>query len=116
MKDLAKRFGDNWKARKFPTSGTLLLALSGGIDSMTLAHLLKAIGVSFAAAHCNFSLRGKDSDEDEAFVQHWCNANGVTCHATTFHTNTIATQRRQSIQVVARELRYEWFNKLLHDH
>lgn len=112
MKDLAQRFADNWKAKGFPANGTMLLALSGGIDSMVLAHLLKAAKIPFAGAHCNFSLRGKDADEDAAFVQDWCAANEVPCHQIQFDTKRMASEQKQSIQVAARELRYNWFAAL----
>src|SRR3954468_5645869 len=112
MKDLASRFSHNWKARRFPTQGQILLALSGGIDSMALAHLLKANGIPFAAAHCNFSLRGVDADEDTRFVESWCRQQGITCHVARFDTKKIAAERKQSIQLAARELRYEWFEAL----
>jgi tRNA(Ile)-lysidine synthase len=115
MKDLAQRFSEHWKTKKFPT-GQMLLALSGGIDSMVLAHLLRKAGISFAAAHCNFMLRGKDADDDTAFVQEWCATNDVRCHTISFDTKMLAARRRQSIQTTARDLRYEWFETLRKEH
>ena len=58
----------------------LLVALSGGVDSMVLAHILLKSGVSFEVAHCNFRLRGRESDGDEDFVKSWCNRNGLKGH------------------------------------
>jgi tRNA(Ile)-lysidine synthase len=116
MKDLAQRFSEHWKAKGFPRNKTVLLALSGGVDSMVLAHLLRDSSISFAAAHCNFSLRGNDADDDAAFVQEWCNQNGIACHQRTFKTKEIATERKQSIQVTARALRYDWFDALRRTH
>ena len=117
MDNLQQRFIAHWKARNFAKSGdTVLLALSGGIDSMALAHLLLAADISFAVAHCNFSLRGKDSDDDEAFVADWCRAHQIVFHTTRFDTAEIARQTGKSIQLAARDLRYEWFEKIRSEH
>ena len=117
MKDLQQQFIAHWNERGFGTGrGTLLLALSGGIDSMVLAHLLLTAGIPFAAAHCNFGLRGRDADDDADFVQEWCSKHSVICHLEVFDTALLATQRKQSIQVAARELRYQWFEALRLEH
>ncbi len=116
MKDLAQRFAEGWKQKRFPTGEKVLLALSGGLDSMTLAHLLQASRIPFAAAHCNFSLRGKDSDDDAAFVESWCAANSIFCHVKRFDTAAFAAQSGSSIQVSARDLRYAWFEALRNEH
>ncbi len=89
-----------------------LLALSGGVDSTCLGHLLKAAGVKFSIAHYNFGLRGEDSDEDEAFVRSLAR----TWNASLFieHASPKAfEQSGKSIQMVARELRYTWFERLM---
>jgi tRNA(Ile)-lysidine synthase len=90
-----------------------LLGLSGGKDSMTLLVMLVKSGVYVEAAHCNFSLRGEESDGDELFVRNYCEQLGVKLHVKSFDTKKEAAQRGESIQAVARELRYSWFNQLL---
>src|SRR4051812_24260766 len=117
MNALQQRFNAHWEARRFGTSvQPVLLALSGGVDSMALARLLLDAGVGLACAHCNFGLRGEASDGDAAFVAEWCAANGVTLHVKEFDTAAVAEGRRQSIQLAARELRYEWFDTLRKEH
>ena len=90
----------------------LLVAVSGGIDSMCLAEKVRQSGEPFAIAHCNFSLRGADSDADEAFVRTWAARYGITCHVKRFETSAYATQEGISIEMAARRLRYHWFGEL----
>lgn len=90
----------------------VLVALSGGADSVALLHLLLALGYPCIAAHCNFHLRGRESDRDEAFVRSLCSRLGVTLHCTDFDTSRIAREQHLSIEMVARELRYRWFESL----
>lgn len=90
----------------------LLLAISGGLDSVALAWLCKAEGLNFSMAHCNFNLRGKDSDEDEVFVRNLAEKIGVACHVKSFDTRKDLSNPNQSIQLIARELRYNWFEEL----
>lgn len=89
----------------------LLLAVSGGIDSMYLANRAPELypGARFAVVHCNFALRGEESDADEQFVRSWCEDKGMECIVTRFDTGTHATQNGISIEMAARELRYRWF-------
>ncbi|MCY1483756.1 tRNA(Ile)-lysidine synthase [compost metagenome] len=94
----------------------LLLALSGGIDSMVLAHLLKQSGYTVWLAHCNFQLRGKESDEDEEFIRNFASENNFELFVTTFDTNSFAKDNKLSIQVAARQLRYIWFHQLLQEN
>ena len=91
-----------------------LLAVSGGIDSMCLADLwLRCFGAgSFAIAHCNFHLRGEESDGDEALVTKWAEENGVRMHRVDFDTVSYASENGLSIEMAARELRYRWFGEL----
>ena len=95
-----------------------LLAVSGGIDSMCLADLwLRAFGPeNCAIAHCNFSLRGEDSDADEALVTQWAQSHGVRLHKTSFETLQYASENGLSIEMAARELRYRWFGQLCQEH
>ena len=95
-----------------------LLAVSGGIDSMCLADLwLRAFGPeNCAIAHCNFNLRGEDSDADEALVTQWAQSHGVRLHKTSFETLQYASENGLSIEMAARELRYRWFGQLCQEH
>lgn len=94
----------------------LLVAVSGGIDSMCLAQKVRQSGEPFAVAHCNFGLRGADSDADEALVRSWAAANGVTCHVKSFDTAAYASANGISIEMAARRLRYHWFGELCREH
>lgn len=100
----------------FTLKGKNLLAISGGVDSVVLFHLLKDSEVPFAAAHCNFKLRGKDSDKDERFVRDLCKAHHVEFFTKSFDTEVFAKQNGISIQMAARELRYSWFAQLVSEH
>ncbi len=95
------------------TGDRILLATSGGIDSVALWKLVEESGIDYAIAHCNFNLRGKESDEDEAFVRNLADKAGVQFHCKSFDTLHFAQQNRISIQMAARELRYVWFNGLI---
>lgn len=101
-----------------PEKETALLAVSGGIDSICLASLFlnSSLGRRFAVAHCNFHLRGEDSDSDEALVAAWCGRNGVRYHKADFDTEQYASSHNVSIEMAARELRYDWFASLCKDN
>lgn len=101
-----------------PEKETALLAVSGGIDSICLASLFlnSSAGRRFAVAHCNFHLRGEDSDSDEALVAAWCWRNGVRYHKADFDTEQYASSHSVSIEMAARELRYDWFASLCKDN
>ena len=86
-----------------------LLGVSGGIDSMCLAETYLGNGRPFGIAHCNFRLRGAESDGDEAFVREWAEAHGVPCHVARFDTRAYASEHGVSIEMAARELRYRFF-------
>lgn len=94
----------------------LLLAISGGVDSVVLAHLLKMGDFNFALAHCNFSLRGKESDADESFCKALATRLSVPFYSIRFDAATYARSHKLSIQVAARNLRYNWFNEILSHH
>lgn len=100
-----------------PEKETALLAVSGGIDSICLASLFlnSSAGRKLAVAHCNFHLRGEDSDSDEALVAAWCGRNGVRYHKADFDTEQYASSHNVSIEMAARELRYDWFASLCKD-
>ena len=91
----------------------LLVAISGGIDSVVLTHLLHALHFDFALIHCNFKLRYDDSDMDEVFVQKIATEFHIPCYTKSFETKTFADEKGLSIQMAARELRYNWFNEIL---
>lgn len=99
-----------------PEENKMLVACSGGIDSMTLAHLLKALNCEFSLVHCNFKLRTNDSDLDESFVKGFGKTNGIQTFVQQFETKSYADSKKISIQMAARELRYSYFNSLLEEH
>ena len=94
----------------------LLVAVSGGIDSMCLAEKVRLEGGPFAIAHCNFGLRDEESDSDEAFVKAWADSHGITCHVRRFETSAYAAKEGISIEMAARRLRYHWFGQLCREH
>lgn len=89
-----------------------LVALSGGADSVALLLYLIERGEAAAAAHCNFALRGAESDRDESFVRQLCEKRGVRLHVTRFDTQAEARAHHESIEMAARRLRYAWFAEL----
>lgn len=92
-----------------------MLAVSGGVDSVVMLHLFKEAGFSVGVAHCNFKLRGKESDADEAFVQEISKKLNVPFFAEHFDTEAFAWENDLSTQMAARELRYGWFDSLLEE-
>ena len=92
-----------------------LVALSGGADSVALLRVLLALGYRVEAAHCNFHLRGEESDRDEQFCLRLAQKLGVDLHRAHFDTQTYASLHHQSIELAARNLRYEWFGRLCQD-
>lgn len=93
----------------------LLIACSGGLDSVVLAHLMKQMDCGIALAHCNFSLRGKESDDDEMFVIGLAKKMEIPVFTETFDTKKFAEEHKVSTQMAARELRYAWFYEILKD-
>jgi tRNA(Ile)-lysidine synthase len=96
----------------FSKDDKLLLAISGGQDSVFLFHLLLECGYNFSAAHCNFQLRGNDSTLDEEFVKKLCASNKIKYHIKAFDTKTEAKILKLGTQEIARKLRYDWFDEL----
>lgn len=90
----------------------ILLTVSGGIDSMVMLHLFIKSNYHFAVAHCNFGLRGNESDGDEALVKQICTKNNIVLFTNKFDTLNYATENKISTQMAARTLRYDWFNEL----
>ena len=95
--------------------GLHLVALSGGADSVALLLILKDLGYRVEAAHCNFHLRGEESDRDEEFVKDLCKKKNVPLHLIHFDTNEYANLHQVSIEMAARDLRYSYFHQLLND-
>ena len=90
----------------------LLIAISGGIDSVALAHLCQKSNLNFSLAHCNFNLRAEESNKDEAFVEELAEDLDVEVFIQNFDTEAYAKAHKRSIQMAARELRYDWFKEL----
>lgn len=93
----------------------VLVALSGGADSVALACVLQDLGYKIEAAHCNFCLRGAESDRDEAFVTDFCQRRKIVLHRRCFSTHAYAHEHHVSIEMAARTLRYDFFEQLLQE-
>ncbi len=104
------------KEELFTTKDQILLAVSGGMDSMAMVYLFKQAGFPFGIAHCNFQLRGADSDGDEALVKEQAKKLGISFHCIRFDTIKEAKLQKTSTQIVARTLRYQWFEELRLTH
>ncbi len=96
----------------FSKNDKLILAISGGADSVCLMHILLSLGYKLELAHCNFNLRGIESNEDEEFVKKLSNVYKLKLHIQSFDTEKYSIQKSLSTQMAARELRYKWFKKL----
>tara|TARA_B100000475_G_scaffold82008_1_gene59089 strand:- start:1403 stop:2332 length:930 start_codon:yes stop_codon:yes gene_type:complete len=90
-----------------------VVAISGGVDSMVLANLFLINNLKFSIAHCNFQLRGKESDDDELFINKWCSEKDIKLYNKKFTTEDYCKNNKLTIQMGARELRYEWFRELI---
>ncbi len=90
----------------------VIVGVSGGADSMALLDLLTLLGYPCVAAHCNFHLRGEESLRDANFVQRWCKSIDIPFLSVDFDTRQYAADRKLSIEMAARELRYDWFEEI----
>ena len=104
------------KHNLFTEDEQILLAISGGLDSMVMLSLFIDAKFKIAVAHANFRLRGSESEGDEAFVRSYCASHTVPFFTTAFDTNNYAAENKISIQMAARDLRYQWFRQLLKQH
>ena len=90
----------------------IIIATSSGVDSVVLCFLCKRLGLDFSIAHCNFCLRGDESDGDEEFIRSLCDLYKIKLYVKSFDTKTFAKKSKMSIQMAARLLRYDWFQTL----
>jgi len=112
--NLLQQFKENIRHNNlFHAGDHLLLAVSGGIDSVVLCELCSQAGYSFTIAHCNFQLRGEESERDQEFVKKLAEKYNAELFLQKFETASYAKEKKLSIQVAARELRYGWFAELL---
>jgi len=100
-------------ASLFQKADVLLIAVSGGVDSVVLCDLCFHAGFNFEIAHCNFQLRGEDNQADEKFVVELAHKYSVKYHVVKFDTEKFAADNKQNIQLAARNLRYTWFNEII---
>lgn len=100
----------------FKKDDTILLAVSGGIDSMVLCDLFLKSGYRFTIAHCNFHLRGEESNRDEKFVTEYAHSHNIKLHKKGFDTYGYMQENGKSLEMSARELRYDWFYELLKEN
>jgi tRNA(Ile)-lysidine synthase len=100
----------------FSQQDNVLAAVSGGMDSVLLVHLLKAAGYTFGIAHCNFQLRDAEANADQDFCRSLAAELQVPFHTTNFDTLACAQKQKVSIQMAARELRYQWFEQVRQQH
>ena len=114
--DLKEKFTNYVRDHQvFSIGDQLIIAVSGGVDSVMLCELCRQTGYHFSVAHCNFTLRGEESERDELFVRELAGKYHVPFFVKRFDTNRYAAERKVSIQVAARELRYQWFTELVQE-
>lgn len=103
---------DFLQKKHIPTDAGFIIAVSGGADSITLLHAFKYLNLKILALHCNFNLRGKESNLDEQFVKRFCDSYGIALSVKHFDTHSYARENGISIEMAARELRYAWFHEM----
>lgn len=103
---------DFLRKNDIPRNAGFMIAVSGGADSIALLHAFRYLNLKIAALHCNFHLRGGESDSDEAFVRQFCDTHGIALSVTHFDTKDYAREKGVSIEMAARELRYAWFRQM----
>jgi len=110
---MEKLFLDNIE-NNFPSllSNRFIISVSGGLDSIVLLHLCRKLKLNFVIAHCNFKLRGEESDSDEKFVKKIAKKFKVEFYSKSFNTKKLLVSTNKSVQMIARDLRYQWFDKL----
>lgn len=114
MKQLLHKLKEHIIQARLPLYGNrILCAISGGMDSVVMVHLLHELGIEMEFAHANFQLRGEESTRDEMFVSDLAQKFNVVCHIKHFETDSYAREHQLSVQVAARELRYTWFSELV---
>jgi len=112
--NLSERFRENISENNLLSpKDKLLLAVSGGVDSVVLCELCKQAGYDFTIAHCNFQLRGAESERDEKFVRGLGDKYKIEVKVKKFETERFAKENKMSVQEAARSLRYEWFDELI---
>lgn len=99
-----------------PEKDKILLAVSGGVDSMVMTDLFVRSGYKFSMAHCNFHLRGEESDRDEAFVREYAQKNNIELFVQDFDTYSYMDKEKKSLEMSARELRYDWFKRIAEEN
>ncbi len=114
MLDRVKKYIEEHKL--FARNNRILLAVSGGIDSMVMAAIFVESGYKIGIAHCNFSLRGEEADKDEQLVERFAIKNKLPYYSVRFNTKEYAKAHSVSIQMAARKLRYDWFRRLCVEH
>ncbi|MFT3795862.1 tRNA lysidine(34) synthetase TilS [Flavobacterium sp.] len=110
LSDFTAHLNQNWS---FLQGKKLLLAVSGGIDSMVMVDMFRKLSYDMGLAHCNFQLRGEESTAEQRFVQSFATHHGIPVFTTAFETQQFAEDFKLSVQQAARELRYRWFGELL---
>ena len=114
MAEIKEKVGRYIAAKNLFSNGDrLLVGLSGGADSVCLLTVMHELGYEIGAAHCNFHLRGSESDRDETFVRNLCGQMGIPLHVAQFQTADYAKEHGLSIEMAARELRYGFFQEIM---